>query len=310
MIRVVTDSSANLPPDLVKAHGIRLVPAYLDFGGRRIREHVDITADQLHEYLATSPTDLPRPDAARRSDFVAVYDQLIADAPTASIVSIHVSGALSPTVEAARRAVEQYPGFDFHVIDSRSAGLIPGLMAVHAARLAADGASTAQVLACAADMASRARLMCLLDMTRPARTWIDPAPDASRPHVVAALEAAGLVVRSRHASRGDGLAALRDAVLAALRDTVLAALRDAVLAALRDTVLAALRGAVLAEVPAGGLAWLGVMHTAAAEAPALAADLARDHPPGFHLVATTGPAFGVYCGLGTVGVGWYAPAVP
>ncbi len=112
MIKIVTDTSASLPPDLAADLDIRQVPAVLDFGGQLVREQTDLTSEQLFAYLAEVPPDVPYVTVPSPSDFMAIYDQLIADAPTATIFSIHVSAQLNDTLrsyleEVTERVVSQ-----------------------------------------------------------------------------------------------------------------------------------------------------------------------------------------------------------
>jgi hypothetical protein len=97
-IKIVTDSTADLPPQLAKELGITIVPVYVRFGDKVYRDRVDISEDEfyhrlLHDHIHPSTTQ-PSPQ-----DFVDVYKDLAQQAD--GIISIHVSSKLSGTYNSA-----------------------------------------------------------------------------------------------------------------------------------------------------------------------------------------------------------------
>jgi DegV family protein with EDD domain len=146
---VVTDSTAYLPTEVAGELGITIVPLQVIVDGTSFAEGVEIGGERVARALRadlTVTTSRPSPQA-----FVQAYQQLQADGATA-IVSIHLSGDISGTVDAARLAASEVatPEFSVDVVDSRSLGMGLGFGVMVAARLAAVGASPAEMVQAAA----------------------------------------------------------------------------------------------------------------------------------------------------------------
>lgn len=152
-VRVVTDSTADLPPKLARAHGIRVVPVLVQFGERVYRDGVDLKAREFYELLATSPVR-PRTNPPPRTDFFEVYRGLAGER---DVVSIHLSEKLSQTVVNARLAAEaglrqfqsvrgEAETVELRVVDSGSVSLGLGLFALFAARMAQRGVEPGEIV--------------------------------------------------------------------------------------------------------------------------------------------------------------------
>jgi DegV family protein with EDD domain len=147
-VSVVTDSTSYLPPELIERNGIHVVPLYVVFGGDRPVPEVEITDyPAFFEELRTAQK-LPTTSQPSVGDFTAVFEPLLADG--GEVVSVHISGGLSGTPEAARQAKEALErdgggGERIVVVDSTTAAGGLGMMALAAAKAAADGASAAEV---------------------------------------------------------------------------------------------------------------------------------------------------------------------
>ena len=148
-VAVVTDSTATLPPELVERHGILVVPLYVVFGGDRPVPETEITDyPAFFEELRTAEK-LPTTSQPSVGDFNAVFEPLLAEGH--EIVSVHISGGLSGTPEAARQAKANLErdgggGERIEVVDSTTAAGGLGFMALAAAHAAASGASPSEVV--------------------------------------------------------------------------------------------------------------------------------------------------------------------
>jgi DegV family protein with EDD domain len=146
-VAVVTDSTAYLPPELIEGNGIHVVPLYVVLPGRSGREGVDVGPEDVARALTvrgqTVSTSRPTP-----GDFVAAYRQAL-DAGADRLVSVHLSGELSGTSDAARLAASQVGEHLVTVVDSRSAAMGCGFAVLAAARSAAAGADADEVAATA-----------------------------------------------------------------------------------------------------------------------------------------------------------------
>ena len=144
---VVTDSTSYLPPELIERHGIHVVPLYVVFGGDRTVPEVEITDYPAFFEELRSAESLPTTSQPSVGDFTAVFEPLLAAG--GEVVSVHISGGLSGTPEAARQAKEALTrdgkgGERIEVVDSSTAAGGLGFMVLAAAKAARDGASASE----------------------------------------------------------------------------------------------------------------------------------------------------------------------
>jgi DegV family protein with EDD domain len=160
-VAVVSDSNAYLPKQLAEANGITMLQQYVLFGdGRRVHED-DVDLDAFFEEMR-SVEQLPTTSHPTPDDFRAAYDGLLESAE--AVVSVHSSGQLSHTVEAAAEAARQLGAEDMiHVVDSQSAGGGLGVIALAAARRAAAGESAERVVAIAEEARSELKMWFAID---------------------------------------------------------------------------------------------------------------------------------------------------
>lgn len=155
-VQIITDSTSDLPPDLVEKLNIKVVPIYLRFGDKTYRDGIDISRNEFYSLLESSPvhpaTSQPNPE-----DFTNVYREYCDN--TEGIVSIHISSRISGTYNSAliARKTLTHP-CPVEIIDSKynSAGL--GLVVLAAARLAKAGAGFPEVVSEARKAANEIRM--------------------------------------------------------------------------------------------------------------------------------------------------------
>jgi DegV family protein with EDD domain len=143
-VRVVTDSTADLPSDLARELNVTVVPAYINMRGRSYRDGIDITLDEIYRELTESDapitTSQPSP-----GDFVEAYRHILKE--TDEIISIQATSRLSGIYQSALQAREMVGGKGrIEVIDSTSVSMGLGLITIAAARLAEAGVGLASVL--------------------------------------------------------------------------------------------------------------------------------------------------------------------
>jgi len=136
-VKIVTDSTADLPRQLVQELGITVVPVYLRFGEKAYRDGVDISHDEFYQKLERSSVH-PTTSQPTPADFANVYDRLSKE--TDEIVSIQVTSKLSGTYSSALQGREMAgAGCRIEVVDSLSVSMGLGLIVVAAARAAKAG---------------------------------------------------------------------------------------------------------------------------------------------------------------------------
>jgi DegV family protein with EDD domain len=166
-VRVVTDSTADLPPEIVEELGITVVPLVVLFGEEALRDGIDMTTDQFFQRLTDSPVP-PRTSQPSVGAFLEIYEALSRE--TDAIASIHIGAKLSGTVAAAMMARDTLSApCRVEVVDSGTTSLGLGLTAMAAGRAANAGASLEEVVAVAESVAQRHHVMALLDTLEFAR---------------------------------------------------------------------------------------------------------------------------------------------
>jgi DegV family protein with EDD domain len=145
---VVTDSSARIPDDLRLQWGIRQVPLHILLDGSDLRDGVDDVPDDIHDYGQATTA------AATPAELGEVYRQALADSGGDGVVAVHLSAALSGTFGAAETIAAEI-GPAVRVIDSKSAAMNTGFVALAAARAAAGGAGLDTVVESAAAAVDR-----------------------------------------------------------------------------------------------------------------------------------------------------------
>lgn len=144
-VRIVTDSTCDLPAALIEAHNIRVVPLTVFFGDEALLDGVEITAEEFYERLPGSSV-MPRTSQPSAELFRETYEELAANGD--EIVSIHLSSRLSGTLNAASVAREELAGqAHIDLVDSYNVSLGLGLIVLEAAREAQRGGSLAEVVA-------------------------------------------------------------------------------------------------------------------------------------------------------------------
>ena len=144
MIRIVTDSTCDLPEELMALHDIHVVPIHIQFGVETYRDGQTIDKPTFYRRVEQDGM-LPKTSQPPPGDFVRMYQAIVG--PADEIFSIHVTGKLSGTFNSAQLAAEALADrIKVHVFDSwaGSAGL--GFMCLDAVRMAEAGKSAADIL--------------------------------------------------------------------------------------------------------------------------------------------------------------------
>ena len=160
-IKVVTDSSADLPARLVEELGITVVPLYVRFGDEVYRDRVDISEDEFYQRLLHDPVH-PSTTQPTPQDFANVYQKLSKEAD--GIISIHISAKLSGTCSSALQAKEMVgKGCPIEVIDSQTVTMGMGMTVIVAATMAMSGKGSPQVAKGVKQAMANTSLLGLLD---------------------------------------------------------------------------------------------------------------------------------------------------
>lgn len=161
-VAVVTDSTADLPPELAAEHDLTVVPLSVAFGDDVLRDGVDIRARDFYQMLETEerhPVTRPPPEAE-------IFEHVLPLLDERDVVAVHVSAALSKTLEnadQASRKARREAGHRLVLVDSRSVGMGLGLLALFAARMAFRGEGAPTIAWRVKEMASRVHIFFVVD---------------------------------------------------------------------------------------------------------------------------------------------------
>jgi len=161
-IRVVTDSSCDLPQSLVDALRIEIVPLTIRFGDEEFVDREELGTDEFWYRLEHSKL-LPETAAPSPGAFEAKFRDLLARGAT-GIVCVNLSSHLSATMQAAQVAAAAVANdIPVQVIDSQSASMGLGNLCLTAARRAADGDSLESIVNEVVNRRDRTKLFATLD---------------------------------------------------------------------------------------------------------------------------------------------------
>lgn len=283
MIKIVTDSDSNLTQSTLDEYGIEYASIHIIFGDEVYREYREISVEDSFARMAEAKV-LPTTSQPPVGEFKEIYEDILAQDPDATILSIHISGPMSGTIESARQAAELLPDADIHTFDTRSASLGQGLMAVEAARMANEGAALDAILTQLELMRERTQIYFVLNtlenLARSGRIGRASHLMANMLDIKPVLTVTDGIIdaHTRHRTWKRALANLRDSVLQEMAD----------------------------NKPADATRLhLGVMHAMAeGDALDLLAELKQHIEPDVFIMGEIGPGLGVHTGPGAVAVCW------
>lgn len=144
-VKIVTDSTADLPEKIVSKYGIGVVPLNVHFGEEVYKDGVDIWGEEFYNKLCNEPT-LPNTSQPAPGEFLKVYQQIAK--PGDTIISIHISRLMSGTADSAKLAAEMM-GADYRieVVDSEHVTMSLGVLVLQAAKAAQNGESADAIMA-------------------------------------------------------------------------------------------------------------------------------------------------------------------
>lgn len=137
-VAIVTDSTANINPELIGNLPIFVVPLQLIWGNESLRDGVDIQPSEFYDRLKTSKV-MPSTSQPSPAAFKEVYERLLNQGY--EILSIQISKKLSGTMDSATQARDMFPGRPIELVDSDSTSMALGLQVLKTAQAAANGAS-------------------------------------------------------------------------------------------------------------------------------------------------------------------------
>ncbi len=269
-IRILTDSTADIPADLARRLEITVVPAYVQMEGQSLRDGEQITRAEFYRrlpHLAAIPTTSVPP----AQEFAAAFRSLVGRA--SEVIAILISTTLSGMLNAARLGSEEVPELKVHLVDSRQLMMGLGWQVIAAAEAAAGGRSAEEILALVHGMQPRIRILGVLD-------------------TLEYLHRSGRVAWARAMA----------ARLLRIKPLIEFRQGEAFLVGRARTRRKAIERLVEMIAGLGRLERLAVIHTAATDVAPFLSRLGAFFPPEQTVISEIGPVVGTHLGPGALGI--------
>jgi DegV family protein with EDD domain len=160
-VKIITDSTADIPSAIVKELGIIVIPQYVIFGKKSYKDRIDITDDEFYDKLVNGKVQ-PTTSQPSPQEFVSLYNK--ADKNAAGIVSIHISSRMSGTVNSAEQATKLAEiKCPVEIIDSKQVAIMLGMVVIAAARMAKEGKSVEEIAETARVMLQHVHSLVMFD---------------------------------------------------------------------------------------------------------------------------------------------------
>jgi DegV family protein with EDD domain len=160
-IKIVTDSTCDLPQEIIRKYDITVIPAYINFSDGSYLDGVELSRKEFYEKLPSYRTP-PTTSAPSIGTFARTYKELI-EKGASQILSIHISSTLSGIYNVAVLAAEAVENFVVKTFDAGNLSLGTGLVVEAAAKMAQAGKSLEEIMAKVKDLAARTYTFAALD---------------------------------------------------------------------------------------------------------------------------------------------------
>jgi DegV family protein with EDD domain len=152
-IRIVTDSTCDLPTEIVSKYEITVIPLHINVGEKSYLDGIDLSRA---EFYAQLPNYKPSPNTAAPGIevFTQTYQHLM-DEGAQAVLSIHISETLSATVNSARAASQEFTGIPITVLDSSQLSMGTGFLVEKAAQMAQAGSTMDEIHTTLQDLMKR-----------------------------------------------------------------------------------------------------------------------------------------------------------
>jgi len=147
---IVTDSTADLAPDMAAAAKVRVVPLFVRFGAEEFQVGVDLSTEQFWTRMLAPDAPFPTTAAPSPGTFTEAFEACFAEGADA-VVCPTIGSKLSATFQSATLAAQALPDREIHVIDTGTTSMSTGLAALLAAEMAAAGDPAGGIAAAVGD---------------------------------------------------------------------------------------------------------------------------------------------------------------
>jgi DegV family protein with EDD domain len=159
-IAIISESASNLPAELIERYHIQILPIWLTWGEKSLRDGIDITPEEVYTRIESGELQ-PTTSTFNPNELLTLLNSLAGEYQAA--VAILLSKNLTRSVEIARSVAELPTPVPLHVIDSHTAAMAQGFVVLEAARAADSGSGIDRVLSIARSMIQRVHFLCVLE---------------------------------------------------------------------------------------------------------------------------------------------------
>ncbi len=160
-VRIVTDSTSDLPLTMATEYGIEVVPLNVHFGDSTFKDGIDITTDQFFDKLINGD-EFPSTSQPSMGEFVEAYERICEEGD--EVVSVHLSSKLSGTYNSAEQASKHLKGkIKIHLVDTEQVTFTVGFAAIAAAKVVSKGGSAEDAVGAAKSISARSNFYALFD---------------------------------------------------------------------------------------------------------------------------------------------------
>jgi fatty acid kinase fatty acid binding subunit len=277
MIRIVTDTTSGITPEMAESLGVGLIPQIVVVGDDSYRDDTELDTDAFLEKLRTSPV-LPKTAAPPPSLYGPIFDACQATGDT--VICLHPSAKVSGTVRSATVAKQDYPDADIRVVDTQLVAGPLGSVVKLASQWARDGLDAGTIVSRVEELSRRVQIFFVVDT-------LEYLHKGGRIGLASALVGSLLQIKP--------ILCWEDGQVASLEQQRTS-----------RRALARLRELVEESCPHGDNCYLSVNHVGAEQtAYAMANELARDLGISEVPVFLLPPAIVVHAGPGTLAIGFF-----
>lgn len=279
-LRIVTDSTADLPQEIRDELGIEMVPLTVHFGPESFLDVVEMDPQAFWAKLNASPHH-PKTAQPAPGDFLKVYERIVKDGD--EILSIHISSNLSGTLNSAQIAAKMLPEAKITTIDTKSVSLGLGMLVIEAARMAKAGKPVQEIVGWMNGVIPKLYIFFTLDT-------LEFLQKNGRIGKAQALLGGLLGVRPILQVDREGFVAPADKVRG------------------KSKVLPRAMELMQEHVPAGRKLWVSILHAQVPDEAALwIEEIKKHYDVEQSWIAPIGPVIATNAGPGTVGVAFFEP---
>jgi DegV family protein with EDD domain len=159
--RIVTDSTCDLPEEIIDQLGIRIIPNYINIGEESYLDGLEMTHEDFYQRLSQFPSH-PKTSTPGSGVFEATYRQLVEEGAR-QIISIHIHTGLSNLSNVARIAAHSIEDASVTVVEVGQVAMGLGFVVLAAAEAALNGSSTGEIIESVKDQDSRTTIYAALD---------------------------------------------------------------------------------------------------------------------------------------------------